>query len=104
METTTEKFRKTYGQDLLEEIFECFWNRQDSETVTILETKMYNIGHAFFSGYFRITNDEISFDAEFGCEIGCIILRYEDDAKGIDDIRTPKWRFIPSHSNSIDKK
>ena len=79
-----EEFAQKYGEDLGEEIFNCFYNREDSENVSIHSIhKIDAINYEFMATIYK--------DGEEVCEVSCRDGNWNgSEILDFGDISTPK--------------
>ena len=79
-----EEFAKKYGNDLAEEIFNCFYDREDSQNVSIHSIhKIDSINYEFMATIYK--------DGEEVCEVSCRDGNWNgSEILDFGDIATPK--------------
>jgi hypothetical protein len=99
----TDKFIELYGEDMMQQIVECAWGNYNTDNVFITDKVTINAINIYFSGYFIKDGLEIGFDMESGNSAGDRVLRFGDEARGVDNAHPPKYIFKPDHRHESNE-
>lgn len=96
-----DKFISEYGKEILEDIAESLWHREDFGSVEVNDIHEINRTNHTVSGLFKHKGKDIYFSMNMGDEDGTHIHYYSEEYQEVKHARTV-WSYSIKHENKLD--